>query len=192
MTLAELDIVSVWCALGGGRLRGKRGQAFWRKGDGFSVAIYTEKRAWRDFRDGTGGGALALVETALGCPRSAALRWLEENCGLDARRSFSKTERTAHGKQIAERTKIESWGIAAHALAERALDELEANDPRRADYTRILGVIRTGGAALIKEYHAWRVINPKFTQSMVRAGISSRARVQRRLAIYVLEFANAA
>ncbi len=190
MTLAELDIVSVWSALGGSQLRGNRGQAFWRNG-GYSVAINANKGAWRDHRDGTGGGALALVEMVLGCPRSAALRWLEENCGLDARRSFSQEERTKRGKQIAERTNVESWCIAAQALTEDALDELEPNDSGRTYYTRLLGIIRARGPGAIKEYHAWWAINPELTRAMVRAGMSSQARVQCRLALYLLELANA-
>lgn len=179
MRLADLDIVSVWSALGGGPLRGKRGQAFWRNGDGHCVGVNAEKGTWRDYRDGTGGGALALVETVLGCPRSDALRWLEGNCGLDARRSFTRQERTEHVKQIAERTKAESWGIAARALSEQALDELETNDPGRADCTRLLGNIRTDGPALIGEYRTWRENHPELTEAMVRAGMSSQARVQR-------------
>jgi hypothetical protein len=95
-------------------------------------------------------------------------------------------------KQIDERTKIESWSIAARALAQQVLDELEANDPSRAVYTRLLSSIRTGGPALTKEYQAWREINPELTHAMVRAGKSSEARVQRRLALYLLELTNAA
>ena len=192
MTLAEVDIVSVWSALGGGQLRGKRGKAFWRGGDSDNVSLDGAKGTWFDYRDGKGGGVLALVETALGCSRSDALRWLEANCGLDSLRSFSREECTEHVKQITERTKVESWSIAARALAEQALDELEANDPSRAVYTRLLSIIRTGGPALIKEYQAWREINPELTHAMVRAGKSSEARVQRRLALYLLELTNAA
>ena len=78
-----LDILEVWSALGGGPLRGKRGQAFWRDGDGYSIALEPAKGSWYDHRDARGGGVLALVETALGCDRQAALGWLEANCGLD-------------------------------------------------------------------------------------------------------------
>jgi hypothetical protein len=190
--LGELDIVSVWSILGGGPLRAKRGQAFWRNGNGYNVALEPAKGTWFDYRDSRGGGVLALVETALGCSRSDGLRWLEENCGLDSRRLFSQEERTEQVKKIAERTKAESWGIAARALAEQALDKLDENDAGRADYTRLLGIISTGGPALIKEYRTWRDIHPELTQAMVRAGMSSHARVQRRLALCLLELANAA
>ena len=46
------DIRDVWSALGGPELRGNRGQAFWRGGDGYSVALDFEKGLWHDHRDG--------------------------------------------------------------------------------------------------------------------------------------------
>jgi hypothetical protein len=190
--LGELDIVSVWSMLGGGPLHGKRGQAFWRKGDGYNIALDPAKGAWFDHRDGRGGGILALVETALGGSRSSALQWLKENCGLDARPSFSQERRANHVKHIVRRSKAESWGITAWTLGEKLLDELEADDPDRVDYTRLLDIIRTGGPKLIEEYHTWAQIRPELTQAMVRAGMFSQARVQRRLALYLLELADAA
>ena len=82
LDLADLRILDVWEALGGGRIRGRRGQAFWRGGDGYSVALDAVRNCWFDHRDSRGGGVLALVETALSCDRRAALRWLIEHCGL--------------------------------------------------------------------------------------------------------------
>jgi hypothetical protein len=105
--LGELDIVSIWSMLGGGPLRGKRGQAFWRNGNGYNIALNPAKGAWYDHRDARGGGILALVETVLGGSRSSALQWLEENCGL-ARRFFSQESSPNHVKHIVERTKAES------------------------------------------------------------------------------------
>ena len=49
MTLREVPLLDVWHALGGGALRGRRGQASWRDGDGYSVAINVAKNAWYDF-----------------------------------------------------------------------------------------------------------------------------------------------
>jgi len=62
MTLSDIGILAVWHALSGGELRGRRGVAFWRGGDGYSVSLNPERGTWYDFRDGIGGGVLALVE----------------------------------------------------------------------------------------------------------------------------------
>jgi len=83
MTLDQLNILNVWAALGGSELRGKRGRAFWRDGDGLNVSLNTDKNTWYDFRDARGGGMLALVEHVLNCERATALDWLQKHCGLD-------------------------------------------------------------------------------------------------------------
>jgi hypothetical protein len=189
MKLAELDILEVWNAAGGGPLRSKRGKAFWRSGDSYSVSLDPAKGTWYDHRDARGGGSLALVETALGCDRRTALRWLEANCGLDSTQPLSPN---VHRAYKYEREEAESFGIAAQSLAEELLDRLDSCDPSRACFTRILGIIRKGGAALINEYRIWLDRNPELTRAMVRAGASSEARSQRRLAFYLLELANAA
>lgn len=95
MQLGDIPILDAWYALGGGPLRGRRGEAFWRGGDGYSVALDRERNTWYDFRDSVGGGVLKLVEVALRCDRRSALRWLETNCGLDARRPPTPREHCA-------------------------------------------------------------------------------------------------
>jgi hypothetical protein len=189
MKLAELDILEVWKAAGGGPLRGRRGKAFWRDGDSCSVSLDRSKGTWYDHRDARGGGSLALVETAFGCDRRTALRWLEANCGLDPTRPVSPTQHRTYRVELDE---AEYFAIAAKALAEELLERLDACDPARFGPTRLLDVIRKGGAALIKEYRLWLNRNPELTRAMVRAGVSSDARIQRRLAFYVVELANAA
>jgi hypothetical protein len=189
MKLAEIGILDVWKAVGGGPLRGRRGRAFWRDGDGFSVALNLAKGTWFDFRDGRGGGSLALVETAHGCDRRTALRWLEANCGLDPTRPVSPTQYRTYQHELDD---AEHFGIAAQVLAEELLDRLDAYDPARFGPTRLQRVIRTGGAALINEYRISLDRNPELTRAMVRAGESSEMRIQRRLAFYLLELADAA
>lgn len=110
MTLRELNIVTVYKALGG-ELRGRRGRAFWRDGDGFNVSLDSEKGNWFDFRDGRGGGNLDLVMLARNCDRNAALSWLEINCGLDPLRPLSPSER----REFVARRRAAS--IAAKAIA---------------------------------------------------------------------------
>jgi hypothetical protein len=187
--LTEINIGEVWQALGGRALRGRRGNAFWRDGDSYSVSLDVAKGTWFDFRDARGGGSLALVETALGCDRRTALQWLEANCGLDPTQSLSPGEHRKHRQEL---DNTEYFGIAAKALAEELLDRLDACDSARLGPTRLLRAVRTGGAALINEYRIWLDRNPELTRAMVSAGASSAARLRRRLAFYVVELANAA
>jgi hypothetical protein len=70
--------LSLWRELGGGELRGRRGRAFWRGGDGLNVAVDIERGLWRDHVTGAGGNAVDLVRVALGVGVAEALRWLEE------------------------------------------------------------------------------------------------------------------
>lgn len=102
MKLADLSILEVWRALGGGELRGGRGKAFWRNGDGYSISMNLTRHTWFDFRDQRGGGVLALVEVALGCGRAEALAWLEVNCGLDSTKKASPRERERCARVRAE------------------------------------------------------------------------------------------
>ena len=72
----NVKISSVWAALGGGRIWGNRGSAFWRGGDGLSVNLNDAKGAFYDHVAGAGGGILDLICLVRGCTRSDALRWL--------------------------------------------------------------------------------------------------------------------
>lgn len=192
MKLVALDLFAVWHRLGGGPLRGKRGQAFWRGGDGYSIVLDPAQGKWYDHRNGRGGGALALVEVALGCDRRAALRWLEANCGLDPWHAESSAVQRNYRQDRQDREDADFFGIAGRALVEEVLDRLDAWDLRRADYTRLLGIIRTGGTTLIEEYREWLYSHPELTRAMVRAGASYQERIQRRLAFYLLELPDAA
>ena len=117
MKLDVISIMNVWHALGGGELRGRRGKAFWRDGDGYNVLVDIAKISWRDFVTGTGGYPLNLVMIVLNCDQAAALRWLEENCALDR----------ASGKAavpIDDRRAARHWAIAAQALADTLLESM--------------------------------------------------------------------
>ena len=192
MNLADIDILTVWRSLGGGPLRGKRGQAFWRDGDGHNVSLDAAKGTWYDHRDGRGGGVLALAETAVGCSRADALLWLTANCGLNSRRSFSHEQRTERAIQGAEHREAASWGVAVNALAEKVLEQLDASDESRSDFTRLLEIVRKGGMTLSAEYRAWCETQPQLAHAMVRAGMSSRTRIERRLAFFLMEVARVA
>lgn len=99
MTARELldhaDIADVWRALGGGDLRHGRGKAFWRQSLDYNISVDTGKNCYFDHAHGTGGGILSLIQTVLGCDRSAALRWLanHHNVQLDGRPLTSQEKR---------------------------------------------------------------------------------------------------
>ncbi len=122
MTLAALPILDVWAALGGGKLRGNRGRAFWRGGDGWNIALDAEKNAWFDHRDVRGGGVLDLVQLVLGCDRAAVLRWLEQNCGLDSRGPLTATERVARAQAPALAQRLADFAGGLRVAVHRQLD----------------------------------------------------------------------
>ena len=101
--LHHIPIIDAWKRLGGGDLQGRgshlRGRAHWRDGDGFNVSLDTDKNCYFDHRDGRGGGVLALVETALGCGRPDALKWLSQNCGLEHRYATPAEHTSARRRQ---------------------------------------------------------------------------------------------
>ena len=103
-TLAEVPILDVWRRLGGGELRHGRGRAFWRNGDGLNVAIDRTGARWFDHAAGTGGGVLALVQTALRCDGAAALSWLEQERFIESRTPITEAER----RILAQRRSIAS------------------------------------------------------------------------------------
>lgn len=86
MTAAEiverLRISEVFRSLGG-EVRGHRGRAFWRNGDGWNVALDDAKGTWFDHRDSVGGGLLDLVMLVRGTDRRAAIDWLAELAGAE-------------------------------------------------------------------------------------------------------------
>jgi len=158
MTARELldraSVTAVWAALGGPPLRHGRGQAWWRGGDGHNVSLHEGRGLWHDHAGGMGGGILDLIETALGCDRRAALKWLVAHLGtsLDKRPLSSGdrcdyAERRARAESVAR--ELTAWRTAyldslrerrnrfwdterrASAWAQRHLaDQSMADDPR--------------------------------------------------------------
>jgi hypothetical protein len=97
MTAAEVidrvRITHVVEALGG-KVRQKRCQAFWRKGDGPNVSLADDKGAWFDHARGEGGGVLDLVQRIRGCDRKEALQWLADFAGVPL-----ENGRNEHGRR---------------------------------------------------------------------------------------------
>ncbi len=172
----SIHIGQLWAALGGGPIRRGRGAAFWRNGDNpTAVSIDLERGRWRDHVSGTGGGCLALVETALSCSRADALAWLEANGFIEPRR-LSVVDRRAFAQRraVAEDQSQQAWrwwqarrwqlgalkaaadksaAYAALAVHARALFLHEAIEPAQlvAAYVAARTADPAGVAALIAE-----------------------------------------
>ena len=137
-SISQIPIVDVWRALSVPPLRKcgaeLRSRAFYRDGDNDeAVALNEEKNSYYDFRDGCGGGVLALVELVLGCGRRGSLEWLRDNCGLTDSRA-TPAERAALERQQRETDAFEQ--SLQHAYRE-FLSELTA---RRDELIRLLRV----------------------------------------------------
>ncbi|MGD1094006.1 MAG: CHC2 zinc finger domain-containing protein [Bryobacteraceae bacterium] len=181
------------------RQRGRR----WRgtcpihRGKHYSFSVDPKTGLWRCWSDcGRGGDIIALEMALTGVSWREGVVEIERIIGRTLlARPANRAERHALAEQR-EREKVETsdaehFGTAVRALAEEVLGQLDACDPDRAIYTQLLGVIRTGGMALIDEYRWWRKSDPELTQALVRSGAASQARIQRRLALYIMELANA-
>ena len=137
--LDQTCISEVWAALGGGKLRHGRGQAWWRKGDGWSVSICDEKDAWYDHRDGSGGGILSLICQVRGGSRRDALHWWAEMRGvtLDSTPlSLADRRRYAHARQQAPALARAASLWCQERCAE--LDELKQQAIQRSDMLALI------------------------------------------------------
>ena len=119
--IGAASICEVWEALGGGPLRFGRGNAFWRGGDGYNVALDDAKGAWYDFAKNEGGGILDLVQKVTNCNRRQALGWLADSRGLpldDYRFTQSERDDWAQRRRRAERAADELALWRARLLAD--------------------------------------------------------------------------
>jgi hypothetical protein len=197
LALLRLNL-DVWRALGGGPLRGKRGKAFWRGGDGYSIALDTAKGTWYDHRDGRGGGVLALIETALGCSRAHALRWLEGE-GFIEPRTLTLEQRREHAQRRATSgtvaLDIAHWRYAF--TAELNASKLAA---AKADCDEALGraaslcnVLENGSPQdIVREFIRHRANNPADVARLIAAGMKREQEARRITAEVVLLLARVA
>jgi hypothetical protein len=173
----------VWSALGG-ELRHSRGRAWWRDGDGWSVALDDRRGCWYDHRDGIGGGVLDLLTHVRGGTPQDALRWLADFIGvtLDDR---PPDRMTASEYGEAQRIKLDAlyFSDAARLMAEWALDELSPTDPERAVHTALIAGLCASPEA---EYRAWLKHQPESAAALVNAGRARAKRLQVALARYLV------
>lgn len=128
--IEDLDIRAVWTALGGGPLRGGRGRAFWRNGDGFHIALDASKSVFYDQARHEGGGIVRLVEIAIGCDRRAALAWLADNFGISVGASRTPQERREYARR-----REQAWNLASTLVAQRdaTIEAIRAKERQHLD-----------------------------------------------------------
>lgn len=180
MTAATLidqtRITTVWHALGGGQIRRNRGQAWWRRGDGWSVSLSDERGTWYDHRDGIGGGVLDLIQRVRGGSRGDALRWLADWRGVrlagDAPLSPVERRRYAQAHRAAPKLARAAWlwwRERREVLEEAKAEALEHGDlgglivPAREHYH--LGQLSPEG--VIHEYVRARRDDPEGTEALL-------------------------
>jgi hypothetical protein len=178
------DIRHVYRALGGPKLRGKRGPAFWRGGTHFSVSLDPCKGLWCDHAAGEGGDVVALVRRVRECGFLEAAAWLAEHTGVRVS-AWTRQDRGGDNDWPTDLRFATWWAAAAAVLADEALECLPWWSLERREPTALLKEIRQGGAALVDEYREWRRRFPALTAAMTKAGRRGEARVQRRLAVWL-------
>ena len=125
--VAQVRISRVWAALGGCPLHGQRGQAFWRSGDGFNVALDEDRGVWCDHARGEGGGILDLIQHARGSSRQDALCWLADFAGVRLQdRPWNDGESGKHARRLAiaerEACAVVAWRDGLVGVLEESRD----------------------------------------------------------------------
>lgn len=186
-------ILDVWRALGGEELRNGRGRAFWRDGDGLNVKVDSQHNRWFDFVFSEGGGILRLIEIALRCSKSAAIRWLADFSGVELdeetperRRRRVETYRTASEISIDAALWSRALSVEIERLYSLSLNGLDAAsglgclddeafgqaaDEVMARYGRLRYVLLGGDPEyLLRLYLAMRRSKPEATRALVEWG----------------------
>jgi hypothetical protein len=198
MKLAYIPLLKVWSALGGGELRGKRGKAFWRRGDGYSIALDAAKGTWFDHRDARGGGVLALVETALGCDRRTALQWLQGQGFIDPRTLTREQHREyARRRGTAGRVALDiaRWreGFTVELNARKLAAAQAGDNEALALAASHCNVLENGSPeAIVREFIRHRAGNPADSARFVAMGERRDHEARRITAEAVLQLVRAA
>jgi hypothetical protein len=199
--LEHVRISDVYRELGGPELRGMRGPAFWRDGDGLNVSLEDSRGVWHDFATDEGGGILDLVVRVRGGSRQDALRWCADLAGVpmdDTPLSAADRARWAAERRELERNlpTAQYWQRAAVALTEELLNSLKLAlfNPGQPQpgvdeifevENRLTSLRRKDGAALVEEYRLWAKQRPGLTAGLVRVAKQREREQLRALEIYV-------
>ena len=180
---ARAHILDIWAALGGGELRGNRGQAFWRGGDGYSVSLDAKRGLWHDFVSGEGGDVIRLVETVHGCDFKQAHAWLADFTGCTPGETHHRHE-IDHDRETDLRW-AHYWRLAVEPMCERVLETLPSTSPQRYGPTCLLRAVKLGDESLLNEFRKHRREYPALAAALSKAGELRNARLQRRLALWI-------
>ena len=154
-----------------------------------SFSVHQQRQFYKCFGCGASGDVLKFVMEHDGLSFPEALQLIAERASIAPSTPWTEAQHLEREQRARGRDDAHFFGIAAVALAESVLAELQRNDPQRCPYKRIRRIAIGGGNALVDEYISWRAAYPELTPGMVHAGRASDARVQRRLAIYFSEVA---
>ncbi len=165
------DIRDVWAALGGGKLRGERGQAFWRKGDGYSVSLDANRGLWHDFVAGDGGDVVNLVRDVKQCSFIEAAEWLAHHTGVAVLRGCAARKKPPIGAPTWTAARGGAW---RQSVSPRVARRAKLGDMARYELTVLQTRLRLGDAVLVDEYRDWRKRDPQLSDAMTRAGQRSR------------------
>jgi hypothetical protein len=205
--LSRIRIGDVWRGLGGGKLLRTRedtyrGQAWWRNGDGWNIALNATRGVWHDFVANEGGGILDLIVRVRGGNRADALQWVAALFGV----SIDNTPLSPQARErwAAERREFECdlpraryWRRAAinmtedllttlkRALFDQTLPQSEVGEIRNVEAMFSL-LRRADGATLIEEYRWWLAHYPGMTTAMIRA-VKARVRAERKALLAYLQ-----
>jgi hypothetical protein len=162
--IADTRITYVWRALGGGKIRPGRGQAFWRKGDGWSVSLRDDRGCWYDHRDGIGGGVLDLIQHVRGGSRFDALRWLADSrCVTLHNESATKQDRRRYAQARRDAPALARAAALWHTERCGELDELKQEALERDDTPALI--------AAAPEHHLLSSLVP---EGIIRAYLDAR------------------
>jgi hypothetical protein len=156
-------IKAVWHDLGGGPLKGNRGVAWWRGGDGLSISLDDERGGWYDFACNQGGGIIDLVQTVLGIDRREAAAWCRQRYGWpEGRQPLTAAERQGFARRRKQ--------------AERRADDLTK---WRRDLLDELLMRRNSNYKLERDASAWaraNLGNPELSDSPLWDAVWAHAR----------------
>jgi hypothetical protein len=176
MLIEQTRINHVWHALGGGELRHGRGQAWWRKGDGWSVSLSDDRGAWYDYRDSIGGGILDLIRHVRGGTRGQALRWLADAMGieLDGNTPLSPKQRQCYARARHDAPELARVATLWHAERRGELDELKREALERDDMLALM--------AAAQEHHLLSILAP---EGVIRAFFDAKRKWPERTAALI-------
>lgn len=150
-----------------------------------SFRVHANDQFFKCFGCGLGGDVFKFVQEMERVSFGDALKILAERAGITSGKS-SQAQNREWRREREERKNAELWSRTAIALAELLLDDIGIRDYSDvAALSRVIAVSR--GTPMVEEYRAWRQARPQLTKAMVKAGKTAIARVQRRLATFVVD-----